>query len=173
MFAVRNDRHSPLTTLSFALLLCALTAVLPAHAQKAPVPATPQPTGNCTHHDPSTRPDCPAAIAFFAKFQDALKSDNHQAVASLVNYPLLVTAGGKRRIRTQAELLASFDHIFTPAVRLAILKATADDVWGNANGFMVGHGVIWFDGIIPRGQNPTNIQASYPFKLITVNPAYP
>ena len=37
----------------------------------------------------------------------------------------------------------------TPPVRAAILKATADDVWGNYRGFMIGDGVIWFDGIVP------------------------
>lgn len=171
-----NDQHHcvRLTPLCFFLLVCLLPAFSPARAQKAPVPASPQPTGNCTHHDPSTRPECPAAIAFLAKFQDALKRGNHQDVASLVNYPLLVTAPHKRKIRTRAELLADFDHIFTASIRVAILNATADDVWGNANGFMVGRGVIWFDSIIPDKQNPaTGGQANYSFKLITVNPAYP
>ena len=56
----------------------------------------PQPTGNCTHPDPATRPDCPGAIAFLAKFQDALKRNDHPAVAALVHYPLLVTEGGKK-----------------------------------------------------------------------------
>jgi hypothetical protein len=163
------------TPLYFSLVFWLMVGFTkPASAQKAPVPETPQPTGNCTHRDPSTRPDCPAAIAFLAKFQDALKRDDHQAVASLVHYPLLVTAGGKRRIRNRAELVAGFDHVFTAPVRVAILNATADDVWGNANGFMIGRGVIWFDAIIPANQHPASgVQANYPFRLITVNPAYP
>jgi hypothetical protein len=143
-----------------------------ARAQKAPVPATPQPTGNCTHPDPATRPDCPAAIAFLAKFQNALKRDDRPAVASLVHYPLLVTAGGRKQIRSRAELLTKFDSIFNPPVRAAILKATADDVWGNSHGFMIGRGVIWFDGIVPRNQRAAG-HANYPLRLITVNPAFP
>ena len=130
------------------------------------------PQGNCTHPDPATRPDCPDAIAFLAKFQDGLRSNNHEAVALLVNYPLLVTgAAGKTKIRSRAQLLAYFDHIFTPTIRSTILKATPDDVWGNSQGFMIGDGVIWFDGILPRNpaSHPPDPNAKYPFKLITVN----
>ena len=93
-------------------------------------------------------------------------------MASLVHYPLLVTEGGRKQIRSRAELLAKFNSIFNASVRAAILNATADDVWGNSHGFMVGRGVIWFDGIVPRNQGAT-AQANYPFRLITVNPAYP
>jgi hypothetical protein len=156
----------------FAFPLCLLSACLPAHAQKAPVPATPQPTGNCTHPDPATRPDCPAAIAFLRKFQDALKRDDRPAVASLVHYPLLTTAGGKRYVRSREQLLSSFDHVFNASVRAAILSATADDVWGNANGFMIGRGVIWFDSILPAKQASTR-SGQTNFRLITVNPVYP
>jgi hypothetical protein len=134
------------------------------------------PQGNCTHPDPATRPDCPGAIAFLAKFQDALKSNNHEAVALLINYPLLVTgAAGRTQVRSRAQLLASFDGIFTATVRSAVLKATPDDVWGNSHGFMIGDGAIWFDGIIPRSQagRPSAPSAKYPFKLITVNRTSP
>jgi hypothetical protein len=172
MFMLRRQLCARRIALPSALLLC-LTFSLPlARAQKASVPATPQPTGNCTHPDPATRPDCPAAIAFLAKFQDALKQNDRSAVASLVHYPLLVTEGGRKQIHSRAQLLSKFSSIFNPTVRAAILKATADDVWGNSHGFMIGRGVIWFDGIVPRNQQPIE-HGNYPFRLITVNPAYP
>jgi hypothetical protein len=130
--------------------------------------------GNCTHPDPAARPECSGAIAFLAKFQDALKRDDREAVASLVNYPLLVTAGGKMHIRSRNQLLANYQRVFTAQVRAAILKANADDVWGNSNGFMVGSGVIWFDVIIPRNEqadvSAPDYWKKYPFKIITVNP---
>ena len=156
-----------------ALALLVLSVAMNAHAQRAAVPPPSAPQGNCTHHDPATRPDCPAAIAFLARFQDALESNDHNAVASLIRYPLLVTAGGKRRI-SRAQLLADFDHIFTSTLRVAILNATADDVWGNVHGFMVARGAIWFDAVIPRNA-PTDDKslAKYPMKLITINPVYP
>lgn len=157
------------------LLACAMALLLTtgAHAQQAAVPPPSAPQGNCTHHDAATRPDCPAAIAFLAKFQDALKSNDHNTVASLIRYPLLVTAGGKRRI-SRAQLLADYDHVFNPTLRAAILSATPDDVWGNYKGFMLARGAIWFDTIIPRN-GPTDEKSlpKYPMKLITINPVYP
>jgi hypothetical protein len=83
-----------------------------------------------------------------------------------------VTEGGRKQIHSRAQLLSKFSSIFNPTVRAAILKATADDVWGNSHGFMIGRGVIWFDGIVPRNQQPIE-HGNYPFRLITVNPAYP
>lgn len=175
MFLSRSFHHTHVTRshvlLFFSLLLAVTITCTPlAQAQQH------APQGNCTHPDAATRPDCPDAIAFLAKFQAALKSNNREAVALLANYPLLVTgAAGRTQVRSRAQLLASFDAIFTATVRSAILKATPDDVWGNANGFMIGDGVIWFDGIMPRNQagRAAAADAKYPFRLITVNRASP
>lgn len=165
-----------LTPGRLASLLLALAFAIafapPLRAQQAAVPPPSAPQGNCTHRDLATRPDCPAAIAFLAKLQDAFKKNDRDAVASLVNYPLLVTAGGKRQIRSQAQLLAGFDHVFNASVRAVILNATADDVWGNSHGFMIGRGAIWFDAILPRNAAPGST-AHAPMKLITVNAVYP
>lgn len=177
MFLFRRQLRARWIVLASVHLLCLMIGLPLAHAQKAPVPATPQPTGNCTHPDPATRPDCPGAIAFLAKFQDALKRDDRPAVAALVHYPLLATPEDRLRIRSRAQLLANFDKVFNASVRAAILSATPDDVWGNYRGFMIGRGVIWFDGIIPPSAHPNpsapDYWKKYPFKVITVNPAYP
>ena len=167
--ARRKTRHALLFPLLLALVIVGSAL---ARAQEH------APQGNCTHPDPASRPDCPGAIAFLAKFQDALKSNNRDTVAHLVNYPLLVgNTVGQRHIRSRAQLLANFDLIFTPPIRAAILKGTPDDVWGNYRGFMIGDGVIWFDAVIPRNAHPDpsapDYWKKYPFKIITVNPAYP
>jgi hypothetical protein len=175
MFVPRS-LHSAQVTRPHVLLFSLLLALV---IGSAPLIRAQQhgPDGNCTHPDPATRPDCPGAIAFLAKFQDALKSNNREAVASLVNYPLLVPDEAGKRIRSRAQLLASFDRIFTPPIRNAILKGTPDEVWGNYCGFMIGSGVIWFDGIIPPNTHPDpsapDYWTKYPFKVITVNPAMP
>jgi hypothetical protein len=168
---LRRARLKPLHSLFlFSFALCSPAR---GHAQQSNAAST----GNCTHPDPATRPGCPGAIAFLAKFQDALKRNDREAVASLVNYPLLATPDDKIHIRSRAQLLANFDRVFNPPVRATILKATADDVWGNVHGFMVGRGVIWFDGIIPRNAHPDpsapDYWKKYPFKIITVNPPIP
>jgi hypothetical protein len=175
MFVPRS-LHSAQVTRPHVLLFSLLLALV---IGSAPLTRAQQhaPQGNCTHPDPATRPDCPGAIAFLAKFQDALKSNNREAVASLVNYPLLVPDEAGKRIRSRVQLLASFDRIFTPPIRNAILKGTPDDVWGNYRGFMIGSGVIWFDSIVPSNAHPNpsapDYWTKYPFKVITVNPAMP
>jgi hypothetical protein len=172
MFVPRS-LHSAQVTRPHVLLFSLLLALL---IGSAPLTRAQQhgPQGNCTHPDPATRPECPGAIAFLAKFQDALKSNDHEAAAMLVNYPLRATP---HNIRSRAQLLANFDRIFNPQVRTAILAATPDDVWGNYQGFMIADGMIWFDGIVPRNQathpSATGNAAKYPFKLITVNRATP
>lgn len=136
-----------------------LLFLLIAGGASAQPPAAP---GNCTHKDVSTRPDCPAALAFLAQLQSALRSNNHAAVAALVRYPLLTPRNGRvYRIRSRDQLLANFDRVFRPDVRQTILNASPDDVWGNGQGFMISQGAIWFDGIPPNGK----------YKLITVNSA--
>ena len=173
---VPHHRHGAQRNQSYVALLCAILFALTIGASPLANAQEHAAQGNCTHPGPATRLDCPDAIAFLAKFQDALKSGNHEAVALLVNYPLLVTgAAGRTQVRSRAQLLSSFDGIFTATVRSAILNATPDDVWGNYQGFMIGDGVIWFDGIIPRNQagSPSTPSAKYPFKLKTVNRATP
>lgn len=91
----------------------------------------------------------------------------------MIHYPLLATSDGKKtRIRTEKELLARFDQVFDSGVKCAIQAASANDVWGNWQGFMVGDGAVWFDAVIPPNEKPDAKAldaASYPFKIKTVN----
>lgn len=131
-------------------------------------------TGNCTTIDASTRPDCPGALKFFARVQTAIRTDDRQTVAALVKYPVPTTLNHKRvNIRSRKELLSHFDQVFDADVRCAVLGATEGDVWGNWQGFTIGDGVIWFDGVIPSQEKPDvtapDYWTKYPFKIITVN----
>jgi hypothetical protein len=55
----------------------------------------------------------------------------------------------------------------------SILNATEKDVWGNWQGFTVGQGAVWFDGIIPQSEHPDtkapDYWTKYPFKIKTIN----
>ena len=131
-------------------------------------------SGNCTQIDSSSRPDCPRALAFFHRVQSALQSNDRQTIAALVSYPALTSINHRRvHIRNQQQLLAHFEDIFDAGVRCSILNATEKDVWGNWQGFTVGDGAVWFDGIIPRGEHPDTKApdhwTKYPFKIKTVN----
>jgi len=130
--------------------------------------------GNCTAKDPATRPDCPQAIQFFERLQEAVKSGQPSQVAPLISYPLRTTIAGKRTlVRSQQQFLSNYKQIVTPAVRCAILASQGTDVWGNGNGFMIADGTVWWDAIIPTppaGSGPPDTTpGKYPFKVITVN----
>ena len=131
-------------------------------------------SGNCTQIDSSSRPDCPRALAFFHRIQSAFQSYDRRTIAALVTYPVLTSLNHKRvHIRDQQQLLAHFDEIFDAGVRCSILNATERDVWGNWQGFTVGGGAVWFDGIIPRGERPDtkapDYWTKYQFKIKAIN----
>jgi hypothetical protein len=99
------------------------------------------------------------ARAFLAQLQTAVQSNNKEEVAGMIGYPLLVMRDGKRtRIPRKEALLSNYDRIFTAPVRNAILQQTAQCLFGNSSGAMVGSGEVWF-----REEAPEQ------WKLIAVN----
>jgi hypothetical protein len=131
--------------------------------------------GNCTVKDPATRPDCPQAIQFFERLQEAVRSDQPARVALLVSYPLRTSIAGKRTlVRSQRQFLSAYTQIFTPAVRCAVLASKKSEVWGNSHGFMIADGAVWWEAImptVPAAPAPDSNPGTYPFKVITVNNA--
>jgi hypothetical protein len=130
-----------------------------------------QEPGNCTVHDPSARPDCPGAVAFFHKLQTAVNAGEKNQLAAMVSYPMHTMQNGKTiQVRTRQQFLSQYPKLFTPAVVCAIKTAKDSDVWGNYQGFMVGGGVIWWDAVIPASvKNPQPDSGKYPFKIISIN----
>lgn len=130
--------------------------------------------GNCVAKDVSSRPDCPQAIEFLVKLQEAVRSGAPQKVADLVDYPLKTSIAGKRTvIRSKKQFVKNYAQIFSAEIRCAVLSGKPDEVWGNYKGFMIADGAIWWDQILPTTPAPssTDITAGkYPFKVIAVNP---
>jgi hypothetical protein len=88
-----------------------------------------------------------------------VQSNNKEAIAEMVSYPLLVLRSGKRtRIQKKQALLSNYGFIFTDPVRDAVLHQTAQCLFGNSSGAMVGNGEVWFREEAP-GQ----------WKIITIN----
>jgi hypothetical protein len=119
-----------------------------------------------------TLPDCDQAKAFFEKFQRAIDTNERQAAASMVWYPLNSYRNGKATVvQNQTQFLAKYDAIFDAATRCALKAATVDDVWGNWRGFTISAGLMWWDRIIPNSAK--NLQLSdlskYPFGVFGVN----
>jgi|GEM_PF-1937853 hypothetical protein len=120
------------------------------------------------------RPDCPRALEFFNKVQAALKNNDREAIAGMMEYPFLTWIDHRKvHVRTRKQLLAHFDQIFDAGVRCEVLNATNDSFWGSYRGYTVGLGAIWFDDPIPPGgQMDAKAPAFWTqsaFKIVTVN----
>lgn len=97
--------------------------------------------------------------AFLAELQAAVHKGDKAKVAGLISYPLLVIHGSnKTRVRTQAQFLNRYDSIFDAHVRQAIAQQSAECLFGNYQGTMIGDGEIWY-----------REQESGAMKIITVN----
>lgn len=79
------------------------------------------------------------------RFWNAVKRGDKQAVAALVSYPVRVQLpGGRKLLRSAAELVANYDAVFTPRYRDAILQALPRNMFVRDQGIMLGNGEVWF-----------------------------
>ena len=99
------------------------------------------------------------ARAFLAQLQAAVQSNNKEQIAEMISYPLLVLSSVKRtHISKKQAFLSNYSLIFADPVRDAILHQTAQCLFGNSSGAMVGNGEVWFVE-----------QAPDQWKIVTIN----
>lgn len=117
---------------------------------------------------PDARPAPPQAAETFARsLQSALQQQDVPRVMNMVAFPLRVhTEGGQRRRMGRAELLQSFDQVFTPAVVKAVLAQDPTALFQNQQGVMFGDGVVWAAETCPARPQPPS---ECPLRVITVN----
>jgi hypothetical protein len=92
----------------------------------------------------------PARVTqFVARLKQAMATDDHAAVAALVNYPLTVYSGAGRSMiyRNAAALSANYARVFTPEVKAAVAAAKPDDLFARDQGVMIRNGEIWMNEI--------------------------
>ncbi|MCT8266575.1 hypothetical protein NYQ83_04755 [Afifella sp. JA880] len=91
--------------------------------------------------------DNPAeARDFLSHLQEATRSDDHDALAVMMRYPLNVYGpDGAQTYADRDAFLAAFDDIFTPGVRSAIEEASYGALFIRDQGAMIGNGEVWFD----------------------------
>src|SRR5579863_9418848 len=66
-------------------------------------------------------PDAGAVTTFLTELRRAIKADDRSAIASLVQFPLVVLAGDLRiPIADRAALLQSYNVVFSPALKNAV-----------------------------------------------------
>jgi hypothetical protein len=78
-------------------------------------------------------------------FLRAVNSGDKASTANLVSYPLRVNARGPFEIRTEGDLLAKWDRIFTPALKLELRQAIPHEMFVHNGLAMVANGAVWFD----------------------------
>ncbi len=84
------------------------------------------------------------AQAFVKNLQQLLDSDQREAIARQVHYPL--TVDGKKSIRNAAAFLKSYDAIFTKAVQQCVKQQDTSVAFEMVkSSYMAGWGCIWFD----------------------------
>ncbi|WP_308635863.1 hypothetical protein [Paenibacillus silvisoli] len=87
-------------------------------------------------------------LDMFAAVKEAIAKDDKVTVANHILYPLRVNEadGSHLKIETRADLVKQYDAIFTEKVKKAIARQSADDLFVNYQGVMVGNGDLWFGG---------------------------
>jgi len=84
------------------------------------------------------------ARAFLVALQKAVASDDRRKVASMIRYPLVAPAGRRNLLfRTPASLAASYQLIFTAALKKTIAEARTECLFANWKGVMIHDGEIW------------------------------
>src|SRR5579871_1842097 len=85
------------------------------------------------------------AKLFLAEIQRVVKANDQKAFAALVQYPVHIHRGSSREeIATPAKFLQNYSTIVTPDLRIVILNQSAECLFANGQGVMIGRGKIWF-----------------------------
>lgn len=80
--------------------------------------------------------------------QKSVKAHDPASVAALVNYPIGVTDGGKKKtIKTPKDFIASYDALVTPQIAAVVVNQKYADLLVNQQGVAFGAGQVWINGI--------------------------
>jgi len=84
---------------------------------------------------------------FLLALKDAVATGDREAVAAMIAYPLTTTiARGRVTMTSEKDSLEHYDQLFTPTVAAAIVRQGYASLFANAEGVMIGDGVISFSG---------------------------
>lgn len=108
----------------------------------SPINATAQLSGSAPFSSAGTTAE--AVTDFLKRLQSAVAADRRKEVAGLVQYPVPAWTGKKTvNLRSQKELLANYDAIFTPQLKASIAAAKVENSWANWQGVMWEQGRFW------------------------------
>lgn len=108
--------------------------------------------------------------AFFEQIKKAVLADDFDSFSAVVAYPIELYFAGERRlqpksarIRTKAELKKYKSAIFCERLKSAVRNQTADSLFKNWQGRMVGNGELWFD------QRQNIGQTNWTYRITAIN----
>ena len=88
-----------------------------------------------------------AALTVFEALKAAIAQGNKAEVANHILYPLHVNnENDKRLIQTRGEFVKQYDTIITQSIKDAIANQSAEELFANYQGIMIGNGEIWLGG---------------------------
>lgn len=80
-----------------------------------------------------------------ARFWEAVKRGDKNAVAAQISYPIRIPMGGKAKtLRSPGEFAREYDAILTPRTRAAILDDIPRYMFVRDEGIMLAGGIVWF-----------------------------
>lgn len=103
------------------------------------------------------------AKSFLARLQRVVKANDKRQFALLVRYPIRILNGSRSiEISSKSDLIKRYSSVVTAGVKHAILAQSAQCLFANGDGIMVGRGQLWFES----GSNGT-------MKITTINLSAP
>jgi hypothetical protein len=104
--------------------------------------------------------------AFFEQVRKAVLSDNMKSFAQLVSYPILIrTSKGDIKANNQNDLTKQSAIVLSERVKTVFRNQSADLLFKNWHGIMVGAGEIWFSEVAEKaGKNE-----HWVYRVIAIN----
>ena len=103
---------------------------------------------------------------FFKALQTAVDKHDKQAVAAMVNYPIVVISNGRRQsIKTEAAMVKNYDYIFDKHLSDFLVQTKLADLWSKSEGVATPGGELWFSGVTADPSRPEK----YEVKIIAIN----
>lgn len=86
-----------------------------------------------------------AILISLYKMKDYIASENHEALASMVLFPVFYQDdGATKKVYNIEEFLDHYDQIITMEIKELVEESTYRDIFTNWKGAMLGNGNIWF-----------------------------
>ncbi len=107
--------------------------------------------------------------AFYDQIKKAILANDFESFAKSVAYPIEINTSNKAvRVQTKYQLKEYQSLIFNRHLKHALQKHSADSLFKNWQGVMIGDGDIWFSRIEARSGTRSDPSSGY--RITAINP---